>query len=223
MFNGEFRWFESFRKTFEENLKPSLNGHSVQYFAFIWNKGLENLSNFIDLCNPIILDIENQKSDSEIKNFLGFTKSVNGTLPYQLYCAHKVFCLLQNFQEKNNRTFDLYIRMRPDLVFLNKINFDVFDSESVYFKQSHSGTKTSTYLNDYMYLSRNYDAVRKMAQFGSCLDETLKNTSSLAYREFISQDIYCPEELLARHVSNKSISAKLHNFDIDLARHHKNI
>ena len=220
MFNGQFRWFESFKKTFEINFKPALEGHSVQYFAHFWNQGLENLSDFVGVCDPIILNLENKKSNAEVKKFLGFTKTINGTLPNQTYCAYKVFLLLQQYQSQYNMTFDLYIRMRPDLAFPDKISFDNFDSESVYSKICHGGTTLSTFHCDFAYFTKNYDAVQKMAEFGKCLDATLDNPNSLNYREFISQEIYCPEELLARHVINKGLSAKFHDFDIHLARNY---
>jgi hypothetical protein len=220
MFNGEFRWFESFKRTFQENFSFALEGHNVQYFAYFWNKGLENLPNFINICNPIIINLENQKSDIEIKKYLGFTKIINGTFPYQIYCAHRVFLLLQQYQQQYNTNFDLYIRMRVDLAFPDKVNFDNFDLESVYSKKCHGGTSLSNFHCDFAYFTKNYDAVQKMAKFGMCLDAILENTDSLNYREFISQNMYCPEELLAKYVDSQKLSTKFHDFDIQLARNY---
>src|SRR6266566_6650444 len=132
MFNGEFRWFESFKRTFQDNFRPALNGHNVQYFAHFWNQGLEKLPDFIKICGPIIMDLENKKSEEETKKFLGITKTINGTLINQTYCAYKAFLLLEQYQQQYNMNFDLYIRMRSDLAFIERICFDSFDYESIY-------------------------------------------------------------------------------------------
>jgi hypothetical protein len=220
MFNGQFRWFDSFKRSFQQNFKPALEGHEVQYFAHFWNEGLEKLPDFIEICGPMILHLENLKSADEIKKFLGFTKIINGTLPNQTYCMYKVFDLLQKFQNSNKQTFDLYIRMRSDLFFPDKIIFDQFDSYSVYSKKCHPGTTLKTFHCDFAYFTRNYEAVQKMASFGLCLDKTIEYHEQLKYCEFLSQNTYCPEELLARHVSQQNLSAKFHDFNLDLARHH---
>jgi hypothetical protein len=218
---GEFRWFDSFLKTFQNNFSPALQGHNVQYFAHFWDRGLEKLSNFTKLCDPLIMDIEDQKDHSYVKNFFGFTKTINGTFPNQIYCVYKTFSLLENFQEKNNMTFDLYIKMRLDLVFLNMLKLDDFDSKSIYVKDlSHESRPTSTYVNDYAFFTKNYDATKKIAELGFSFDSLLENPESLIYKQFISHNIYCPEEILAKHLINKKISVKTHNFNIDLARHH---
>ena len=220
MFNGLLRWHDSFKRTFQSHFKPALEGHEVQYFAHFWNEDLDRLSEFIKIANPIILEMENKKTSEQVKEFLGFTKVINGTLPNQTYCAYKVFLLLEQYQKQHNKTFDLYIRMRSDLAFLDKINFDNLDSESVYIKSSHSGTSISNYLNDYMYFTKNYYTAQTMSKFGTCFDTILDDPRPLAYKEFISQNIYCPEELLSRYAIQNGLSVKLHNFNIDLARHH---
>jgi hypothetical protein len=219
MFNGEFRWFERFKTSFQANFKPAIDGHNVQYFTYVWNKHMEHFSNLTDICFPMSLEIEDEKTISEIKQYLGYTTTINGTFPYQVYTAHRAFLLLQKFQSENNTKFDLYIRMRPDIAFPEPIDLNNFDAESVYFKRCHSGTTTSTFLCDFAYFTRNYDAVQKMANFGKCLDAVINDPEPLAYREFILQQIYCPEELLARYVKQQDISAKLHSFELDLARH----
>jgi hypothetical protein len=218
MVNGEFRWFESFRASFIRNFQPALEGHNVQYFAHFWDHGLEKLPEFMNVCKPMILDLEGKKSDTDVRKYLGITKTINGTLPNQTYCAHRVFLLLEKYQKEHNMRFDLYIRMRPDLAFPEKINFDDFDNESIYFKRCHPGTTTSTFLCDFSYFTKNYSTVEKMAEFGMCLDAILDDPRPLDYKEFISENIYCPEEMLARHVSRKGLSPKLHNFELDLAR-----
>jgi hypothetical protein len=220
MFNGQFRWFESFKKSFLINFQPALNGHNIQYFAYFWNENLEGFQHFKNLCQPMIINLEDRKTNAEIQSYLGFKTIIDGTLPYQLYCAYKVFLMLKEYQEQNNKSFDLYIRMRPDIFFLDKVNFDSFDQHSVYSKKCHPGSSPSTFHCDYAYFTKNYEAVKKIAEFGTLLDRAIDPSSSLCYREFISQNMYCPEELLARHINNSQLSTKYHNFDVDLARHH---
>lgn len=217
---GEMRWFDNFRTTFENNFKPSLIGHSVQYFAHFWNQDLEKLSNFTDVCCPITLDIEDKISYSSIKTFFGNTKNVSGTLPNQAYGAYKSFLLLKKYQEENNITFDLFIKMRTDLAFLSEIKFDNFDLESVYVKDIVHWRPTKNYVNDYIYFTKNYDAVQKIANLGFSLDFIVADPNSFIYQRDIPNNIFCPEEMLAKHLDNNNISIKTYNFNIDLARHH---
>lgn len=217
MFNGQFRWHDSFKRSYLQNFKPALEGHDVKIFSHFWNEGLEKLPDFLEVCGPMILNLENKKSAEEVKSFLGFTKTINGTLPNQTYCVYKAFELLQKTGGNN---FDLYIRMRSDLFFPNRVSFDNFDSHSVYSKKCHPGTTLQTFHCDFAYFTKNYEAARKMSSFGLHLDKTLEHPEQLKYREFISQDTYCPEELLAKYVSQQGILAKFHDFELDLARHH---
>ena len=231
MVNGQLRWYESFKRTFQQNLQPSLAGHNVQYFVYFWNQGFEDLSKFIDLCNPVILHSENQKSILEIQEFLGYKKNISvKSIIYQSYTMYKVFLLLQQYQQQHNMMFDLFIRMRPDLAFISKIDINNFDQSSIYFKSlAHEAITLDKLVNDYIYFTRSFDTVKKMAMWGFCLDAILDDPKSFQWfgaptpadqQDRVASGIYVPEELLARYISRENISAKTYDFNIDLARHH---
>lgn len=217
---GEFRWFDSFEKTFKSNFAPALQGHNVQYFAHFWDQDLEQLSKFTDICNPIITQFEKKPPTEDVKKFFGNTKNLNSSLPNQAYGAHKSFLLLDEYQKQNNTTFDLYIKMRSDLAFVDKINIDNFDNESVYVKDIVHWRPLSNYINDYIYFTKNYNAVRDMAMLGFSLNNILADTDSFIYQKDVSKDIFCPEEILAKHFVIKNVKPKAYSYNIDLARYH---
>jgi len=202
---GEFRWFESFKRTFKSNFEPALQGHNVQYFAHFWNQDLEELSKFTEICNPIITQFEKKLPTEDVKKFFGNTRNLNSSLPNQAYGALKSFSLVDEYQKINNIKFDLYIKMRSDLAFLQPVNLDDFDSYSVYVKDIVHWRPLSNYINDYIYFTKNYTAVKDMAQLGFCLNDLLADTDSFIYQKDVSKDIYCPEEILAKHFVNKKI------------------
>ncbi len=217
---GEFRWFDNFKTTFQNNFKPTLDGHNIQYFSHFWNQNLERLSDFTNTCDPMNIDIENKISYEDVKKFFNFTKNVNGSFPNQAYGAYKSFLLLEKFQEQNNTTFDLYIKMRSDLAFLNKVDISNFDQESIYVKDISNWRPVTNYVNDYIYFTKNYQAIKTISKLGFHIDTILENPNSFIYQKDVSKNIYCPEEMLAKHLVNNNISTKTYNFNIDLARHH---
>ncbi len=202
-------------RTFKENFAPILKNHEVQFFAHFWNQDLEKLSKFTDICNPI-LELENKISYTEVKNYFNMVKDISNSLPNQAYGAYKVYLMLDKYIKENN-TFDLYIKMRSDLAFLNPVNFN-FDLNSVYVKDIVHWRPLNTYINDYIYFTKNYDAVKKMAELGFNLNNIMKE--HFVHEKDISKNIYCPEEILAKHFVNKKIITKTYNFNIDLARYH---
>jgi hypothetical protein len=219
MFSGQFRWFDSFKRSFLASFQPALNGHNVQYFAHFWNEDVEEISNFLTLCDPIILELEDKKTNDEVKKFLGFTKNIKGTLPNQTYCIYKVFMLLDQYQKQNNTIFDLYIRMRPDLYFPDQVILNNFDKNILYSKKCHTNATPATFHCDFAYFTRSYEIVKRIAQFGFHLDQAINYPEKMIYKSQNDPEIYCPEELLARYVKNISISTKYHSFDLDLARY----
>jgi hypothetical protein len=217
---GEFRWFDNFKTSFLNNFQPALQNHDVQFFAHFWNYDLNNLSYFSEICCPMILNVEDIRSLNRIKKFFGATKDINGSFPYQAYCAFKSFLLLQKYQKENKTEFDLYIKMRSDLVFLDPVILDNFDLNSIYVKNITHWRPVKNYVNDYIFFTKNYIALQKMIEVGFYTDSILENPESFLYEKDLSNNIYCPEEILANHLFNKIISVKTYDFNIDLARHH---
>lgn len=220
MVSGEFRWFDAFKRTFEENLQPALKEHNVHYFTHLWNHDLERLKDFTDLCHPAIVELEDQRSFTEISKYFDIRKKLNSSILYQSFGAHKAFLLLDKYQKETNINFDLFIKMRPDLAFLDKIELDNFDQSSVYVKDIAHWRPVSNYINDYIYFTKNYEAVKGIASLGYYMDALLAYPKSYIYQKDESKNIYCPEEILAKHYSNLHITPKTYPFNIDLARHH---
>ena len=137
-----------------------------------------------------------------------------------MYSAYKAFLLLESFQSNNKITFDLYIKMRSDLAFLNTINVDSFNSQSIYVKNSFHWRPTTSFVNDYIYFTKNYDALQTISKMGFSTDIILANPNSFVCEKIVAKDIYCPEEMLAKHIFNNKIDVRAYDFNIDLARYH---
>ena len=111
--------------------------------------------------------------------------------------------------------------MRPDLAFLDTIKLDDFDDNSIYVKDIAHWRPVSSYINDYIYFTRSYSSLSRTAKLGFSFDYILSEPDSFIYQKNVAQNIFCPEEILAKHINNKNISVKTYPFNIDLARHHQ--
>lgn len=213
MFNGELRWFDNFKTSFEKNFKPALAGHNVQYFAHFWNQNLSQLPLFISTCGPMIIELENKKADADVRGFFGITKTINTSTPNQAYGIYKSFALMQQFGNQ----YDLYIRMRTDLFFPGPVSFDNFDSDAVYTHCSYPSAKVLEYACDFAYFTKNYEAAQKMSRWGFGLNDVINgNTIHHPNGGFTAGN--CTEEMLGRYIDSQRISAKFHSFETWLAR-----
>jgi hypothetical protein len=56
---------------------------------------------------------------------------------------------------------------------------------------------------------------------GFYFDEITSNPETLLYQNDYKNNIFCPEELLAKYLVSQNIPIKTFDFNIDLARHHR--
>lgn len=222
IFVGQFRWFEKGHQTFIENVLPKLQNHNVRYFAHFWDCSecsSENLEKFENIYNPLIWAIERQKSLQQMKSFFKSTNNLSGTMISQSYSFYHAFKFVKQYQQHHKIKFDLFIKLRCDLSFLNEIDLD-FDKYSIYTKDLGDWRPSSNYINDYCFFTKNYTNIKKLSKIGFYFDKLTEYPEYFIYQKIPEKGIYCPEEILANHMANNNIKQKSYNFNIDLARHH---
>lgn len=224
IFAGQLRWFDLTHSTFKTNFAPLLEGHSVHYFGHFWpsEPNPENVANqFAQIYSPLIFDTESQRSSSYIRGFFDNQISINGSLPSQSFSFYKAFLLLREYQIQNNIEFDLHIRLRSDLIFLDPLRIDNFDNDSIYVRNVSHWRPLSSFVSDYIFFSRSFSNIQKLANMGFYFDEITSNPETLLYQNDYKNNIFCPEELLAKYLVSQNIPIKTFDFNIDLARHHR--
>lgn len=213
LFYGQLRWYELANSTFQKNFQPALSGHDIQYFAHFCND--QFLPQFQEMYQPLIVKITPQKSIDDVKKLLNnHSQKVSDNLPKQLESLYETSLLLEKFQKDNNTQFDLYIKTRTDLAFLNQINFDNFDSNSVYVAKT--ARNLLDYVQDLTLFTKKYDHIKKVSEMGFYLDEIVTRLE----KQNPTRHLFYHEEILANYLFNQKITPKSHNFTIELARHH---
>ncbi len=116
--------------------------------------------------------------------------------------------------------FDLYIKLRTDLIFLDKIKIDNFDDKSIYTNKTKFPIEK--YINDFTFFTKNYDNVEIISKLGFNLDQIISNMekSEKDIIWSIYSNEYAVEAILANYINKNNISSKLFDFNIDLSRHH---
>lgn len=224
LFVGQQRWYDVTNYSYIKNFLPLLADHNVQYFAHLWkigdpdpkfDKTIEEtgFEQFKKIYSPIELEIENQKSANDLRSIFKMKKDIHGNLLSQSYSFYKSFLLLEKYQKIHNIKFDLYIKLRTDLAFVNEVNFD-FDESSIYTKDMGDWRKSEDYIHDYMFFTKNYNHVERMAKIGFDFDKILSFSNFL----YCKANSVCPEEILAKHLINNKIINKPYSFNVDLAR-----
>jgi hypothetical protein len=224
VFVGELRWFDITKRTFIANFLPALEGHEIKYFAHFWpseGRHLEILEEFQCLYKPLTYEVEFQKSPQYIQGIFENQNLLNSTLQSQSFSFYKAFLLLKEYQLKNNTTFDLYIKMRTDLAFIDKVDINTFDNTQIYTKNISHWRPLSTYVSDYIFFTKNFDNVKKLAKMGFYFDQLISKPEEFLYQNDYKNNIFCPEELLAKYIALQQIESKTFDFNIDLARHHR--
>lgn len=117
LFFGQLRWFDSTYKSFQENFLPALANHNVQYFGHFQGGDLNHLDEFKEKYPSSIIEVEPQQPINEVHDFFGMKHKMHISLLGQTYSFHKSFSLLKKFKEVNDVDFDLYIKLRSDLIF----------------------------------------------------------------------------------------------------------
>ena len=220
IFFGQLREFNSGIESWKKNVIPELNGHNVNFFAHFWDdEYLKNLENFNNYHSPLILQTENQKTVEEMHQEFGIKNKMHFCMFSQSYSFYKAFQLLKIFEHNNNKKFDLYIKLRSDLIFLNKINFDL-DGYSVYTKDISHWREPCDYIHDYILLTKNYSNIEAISNLPYNFDNILEKENELKYSGGLDNKNYCCEEILAKHILMNEIPVKFYNFNVDLARHH---
>lgn len=226
LFVGQQRWFDLTNQSYISNFLPVLKDHNVKYFSHLWNMGnidldttksKDGFKQFENLYSPNVIELELNKSPLELYSFFKMKKEIHNSLLSQTYSFYKSFSLLAEYQRKNSMCFDLYIKMRTDLVFLNKIKIDNLDSESIYTKDMGDWRPSSNYVHDFMFLTKSFINLEKMANMGFEFDQILEDFDSLLYTNDYNGSV-CPEEILARQLVNNKLQQKPYDFNIDLAR-----
>lgn len=224
LFVGELRWIELSNSVLMSNFTDSLKDQNIKFFTHLWRCKKDHneiFTKFINQYPQTAFEIENQKSPEYIQGFFENQKLLKGSFASQSFSFYKAFLLLKEYQIQNNTKFDLYIKLRTDLAFLNPINFENLDTHSIYSKNMYETRDISVFANDYLFMTKNFDNVEKLAKIGFYFDEITKNPSEYVYGGGLPSDIFCPEEVLAKYIKYQNIESKTHSFDIDLARHHQ--
>ncbi len=219
LFFGQLRWFDLSQKSFKENFAPELRNHNVKYFGHFQGE-IDRLNDFKLEYNPSIIEIEKQQSLEETHSIFKMKHKMHKVLLFQTYSFYKTFLILEKYQKENNIKFDLYIKLRTDLVYLNKIDINQFDNHSIYTKDITHWRPLSNYVHDYILFTKSYDNLSSLANLGFGIDEILNKKEELEYTGGPDNDLYCCEEILAKYLSNKNINIKTYDFNIDLARYH---
>lgn len=222
MFFGQLRWFDNSHVSFKKNFLPSLNNHQVQYFAHFQDHIInqENVKKFENLYEPLTLIAEQQKSIDEMHLAFNMKERMHLSLLAQTYSFYQSFLLMEEYQNKNNMKFDIYIKIRSDLIYLDKVDLNKFDLNSLYTKGISHWRPYSNYIHDYILCTRSFDTIKVLAELGYGLDEVISKKDELLYGVGVDTELYCCEEILARHLVNKNIQIKNYNFNVDLARNH---
>lgn len=217
LFFGQLRWFENTHQTFQQYVQPVLQGHQIQYFAHFWEDlFLQRLPDFKQLYSPLELITTPNVSEEEIWDKFNMRHRQGSNLLHQTYSFYQTQKLLENYQNKYQTQFDIYIKLRTDLVFLTPFNLDI-DQDSLYTKDIVHWRPLSNYVNDYLAMTKNYNNIRKLGELGFGIDRVLDRPEELKY----SSSIYCAEEILARHLVLEEVPTKTYTFNVDLARHHQ--
>lgn len=220
LFFGQFRWFDTTHESFRVNFLPALKKHDVRYFGHFWNqkenKVDPHLKEFCQIYQPSNIIVENQKTSLEMHEYFGMKKFMHMSLLSQTYSFNKSFIL----SESSKQHYDLYIKLRSDLIFLNKVNIEMFDNESIYTKNISHWRPFSNYIHDYILFTKKHSNVQALAEMGFCFDDILQHPECLIYSGGSDKKIYCCEEILAKHLSSKNIKINTYDFNVDLARNH---
>lgn len=213
VFYGQLRWFDSFNQTFNLNFLPFLKQHNVRYFGSFWENSCEKLNDLSQLYQPNIFEKCRLISCDEVKLYFNNTiNKISDNLPNQMYSLNKSLELLEKYQLDNNIQFDLFIKIRTDLVFLNSININICDENSVYVCPDRINP-INHYTTDLLLMTKKYEHFKYVCRMGFYFDEILLNLSNK-----INRNIIYHEEVLAEHLNKGNISVKSHNFVVDLAR-----
>lgn len=223
LFYGQLRWFDIFHESFQKRFLPSFKNDNIQYFSHFWSEpNNPKIDEFNILYNPIISKIEQQRPFNDLKLKLGSTKCrFSEKLYSQLYSLYESFCLLENYQQNNNIIFDMYIKLRTDIVFLDNVNINNFDNNSVY--TNKTSFPIDKYINDFVFFTKKYDDVKTISNIGFYLDHLINLIDADPVQDVLWHRCpteLAPEEILSKHLNQNNIVPKHFDFIIDLARHH---
>lgn len=111
--------------------------------------------------------------------------------------------MCQNYCRDNNKNYDFFIRMRPDIFFTRKI--DIGNIE-----------KNTTYVNKFSWSSHMVDGFIN-DQFAICSNDTINKYCDL----FVQYDKYSdisPEKALFEHLKNQEINVEYFDFGFEIKR-----
>jgi hypothetical protein len=211
LFYGQLRWLPFANKSLIENFLPALQGHDVHFFANFWGNPPEKLEEYKKIIQFKEISFQDQLTIDNIKAY--FNNKINkisDNLPSQLYSLHQSFLLLDYYKDEK---YDLFIKIRTDLAFLNKFKIEDYDN-SIYVCKNKYNQNLNKYATDLLAITNNYDNFKKLCTMGFALDEILDS-----FRE--DKSLFYHEEILAKHLVRNNISIKSHNLEIDLARNYE--
>lgn len=207
LFFGELRWYDVANNSFIKNLLPILNKHDTKYFGNFWGNPPEKLEDFNSIFNFSKISFQEQLSFYDIKKYFNNKENnFSDRLTSQLYSLYQSFLLL------DNEDYDIFIKIRTDLVILKEIKELKFNNSISVCKNLYK-QPLNEYATDLIAGTADFTNFKKLCSMGFSLDETLSSFND-------NRDLYYHEEILAKYLVNNNISIKSHDFEIDLARHH---
>lgn len=221
---GQLRFFDCFFENFNKNIEGFQN--KTFFFNFQNSSDIDKLNYLENIYNPNISKILESKSLDDLISYFNVknTEHLPKNLLFQLYYLHTSFLMVEEYQSKYNVNFDLYLRSRTDLYYINK-HSEKLENGICYVPKNKYNFLDQ--ICDFSIATKDFNIYKICSEIGFCLDEILnsfkaknKKPDQFGDRADKSIPVYCSEQILFEYLNIKNVKTKA-IFEIDLARHFK--